>query len=207
MQHPTRPIRRPWAACRHTTRWSLTAALATLVIGSAGSALSQTLTLQQQLARDIYKELVEINTVTATGDTARAADAMAARLRGAGIDDVQVFKPSPHKGNLVARLRGTGARKPILLMAHLDVVEALASDWSFDPFKLTQKDGYFYGRGSADDKFMAATFVANLIRYKQESFTPNRDIILMLETDEEIDDLVEDLQPIVEVYLSIVWRL
>jgi acetylornithine deacetylase/succinyl-diaminopimelate desuccinylase-like protein len=99
---------------------------------------------------------------------------MAARLRAAGFagDDVQVFKPAPRKGNLVARLRGTGTRKPILLMAHLDMVEALASDWSFDPFKLTEKDGYFYGRGSADDKFMAATFVANLIRYKQESFTP-----------------------------------
>ena len=146
MQHPTRPIRRPWAACRHTTHWSVTAALAALVI-AVGPALAQTLTLQQQFARDIYKELVEINTVTATGDAARAADAMAACLRAAGIDDVQVFKPAPRKGNLVARLRGTGARKPILLMAHLDVVEALASDWSFDPFKLTQKDGYFYGLG------------------------------------------------------------
>jgi Peptidase family M20/M25/M40/Peptidase dimerisation domain len=115
---------------------------------------------------------------------------MAARLRAAGFsgDDVQVFKPAPRKGNLVARLRGTGARKPILLVAHLDVVEALASDWSFDPFKLTEKDGYFYGRGSGDDKFMAATFVANLIRYKQENFIPNRDIILALETDEEIGD-------------------
>jgi acetylornithine deacetylase/succinyl-diaminopimelate desuccinylase-like protein len=101
---------------------------------------------------------------------------------------VQVFKPAPRKGNLVARLRGTGARKPILLMAHLDVVEALASDWSFDPFKLTEKDGYFYGRGSNDDKFMAATFVANLIRYKQEGFLPDRDIIVALETDEEIGD-------------------
>jgi acetylornithine deacetylase/succinyl-diaminopimelate desuccinylase-like protein len=101
------------------------AAFAALAIGSVGPALAQTLALQQQFARDIYKELVEINTVTATGDTARAADAMAARLRGAGIDDVQVFKPAPRKGNLVARLRGTGARKPILLMAHLDVVEAL----------------------------------------------------------------------------------
>ena len=188
MQHPTRPIRRPLAAFRHTARQSVTAAFAALAIASIGPALAQTLTPQQQLARDIYKELVEINTVTATGDTARAADAMAARLRGAGIDDVQVFKPAPRKGNLVARLRGTGARKPILLMAHLDLVEALASDWSFDPFKLTEKDGYFYGRGSADDKFMAATFVANLIRYKQESFTPNRDIILVLETDEEIGD-------------------
>ena len=128
MQHPTRPIRRPWAPFRHTARRSVTAAFAAVAIGSVGPALAQTLTLQQQLARDIYKELVEINTVTATGDTARAADAMAARLRGAGIDDVQVFKPSPRKGNLVARLRGTGARKPILLMAHLDVVEALASE-------------------------------------------------------------------------------
>jgi acetylornithine deacetylase/succinyl-diaminopimelate desuccinylase-like protein len=170
-------------------RWFVTAAFAAVAIGSADPALPQTLTLQQQLARDIYKELIEINTVTAIGDTARAADAMAARLRAAGIDDVQVFEPAPRKGNLVARLRGTGARKPILLMAHLDVVEALASDWSFDPFKLTEKDGYFYGRGTADDKFMAATFVANLIRYKQESFTPNRDIILLLETDEEIDDV------------------
>ena len=172
MQHPTRPISRQWATFRHTSRWSVIAAFAALAIGSVGPALAQTFTVQQQLARDIYKELAKINTVTATGDTARAADAMAARLRGAGIDDVQVFKPAPRKGNLVARLRGTGARKPILLMAHLDVVEALASDWSFDPFKLTEKDGYFYGRGSGDDKFMAATFVANLIRYKQESFTP-----------------------------------
>src|SRR6202035_5982839 len=87
-----------------------------------------------------------------------------------------------------ARRRGAGAQKPILLLAHLDVVEALPADWSFDPFKLTEKDGYYYGRGTADDKFMAATFVANLIRYKQENFTPNRDIILALETDEEIGD-------------------
>jgi acetylornithine deacetylase/succinyl-diaminopimelate desuccinylase-like protein len=148
------------------------------------------LTPQQQRALDIYKELVEINTVTQTGDTARAADAMAARLIAAGFDsaDVQVFKPAPRKGNLVARLRGTGARKPILLLAHLDVVEARSEDWSVDPFRLTEKDGYFYGRGSGDDKYMAASFVANLIRYKQEGYRPDRDIILALETDEEILD-------------------
>ena len=124
----------------------------------AEPAHAQTLTPQQQLAFDIYKELVEINTVTATGDTARAAEAMAARLRAAGFDaaDVQVFKPAPRKGNLVARLRGTGARKPILLLAHLDVVEARREDWSIDPFKLIEKDGYFYGRGTGDDKYMAA---------------------------------------------------
>ena len=133
-------------------------------------ARAQSRTAQEQLAVDIYKELVEINTVTETGDTARAAEAMAARLRTAGFSasDVQVFTPAPRKGNLVARLRGTGARKPILLLAHLDVVEARREDWSVDPFKLIEKDGYFYGRGTADDKFMAAAFVANLIRYMQE---------------------------------------
>lgn len=156
------------------------------------AALPQTLTPQQQLAHDIYRELVEINTVTATGDTAKAAEAMAARLRAAGYpgSDVQVFNPAPRKGNLVARLRGTGARKPILLMAHLDVVEARREDWSFDPFKLLEKDGYFYARGSGDDKFMAAAFVANMIRFKKEGFQPNRDVILLLETDEETDGAV-----------------
>src|SRR5258705_9502937 len=153
-------------------------------------ARAQSRAAQQQLAFDIYKELVEINTVTATGDTARAAEAMAARLRTAGLSesDVQVFTPAPRKGNLVARLRGTGARKPILLLAHLDVVEARREDWSVDPFKLIEKDDYFYGRGTADDKFMAAAFVANLIRYKQGGYKPDRDIILALENDEEILD-------------------
>ncbi len=151
---------------------------------------AEALNPQQQLALDIYKELVEINTVTATGDTARAAEAMAARLRAAGFPDADVhaFSPAPRKGNLVARLRGTGARKPILLVAHLDVVPANREDWSVDPFKLIEKDGYFYGRGSGDDKYMAAAFVTNLIRYGQEGYRPDRDIILALETDEEIFD-------------------
>ena len=163
---------------------------AVLAFAVVCTAPAQALTPQQQRAFDIYKELVEINTVTQTGDTARAADAMAARLIAAGFDsaDVQVFKPAPRKGNLVARLRGTGARKPILLLAHLDVVEARSEDWSVDPFRLTEKDGYFYSRGSGDDKYMAASFVANLIRYKQEGYRPERDIILALETDEEMLD-------------------
>jgi acetylornithine deacetylase/succinyl-diaminopimelate desuccinylase-like protein len=154
------------------------------------SGFSQTLSPDQQFARDIYRELVEINTVTATGDTLKAAEAMAARLRAAGFagTNLQVFNPAPRKGNLVARLRGTGARKPILLMAHIDVVEARREDWSVDPFKLLEKEGYFYARGSGDDKFMAATFVVNMIRYKQEGYKPDRDIILLLETDEEIGD-------------------
>ena len=153
-------------------------------------ASAQSPTPQQRLARDIYKELVEINTVTATGDTAKAAEAMAARLRTAGLpaDDVRVFSPAPRKGNLVARLRGSGAKKPIMLLAHIDVVEAKREDWSMDPFRLIEKDGYFYGRGTSDDKFMAVAFVANLIRYRQEGYKPSRDLILVLSTDEEIGD-------------------
>jgi acetylornithine deacetylase/succinyl-diaminopimelate desuccinylase-like protein len=159
-------------------------------ISQPPSVLAQTGTAQQQFAYDIYKELVEINTVPATGDTGKAADAMAARFRAAGFpeSDIHVFKPAPRKGNLVVRLRGTGARRPILLLAHLDVVEALRSDWSFDPFNLTEQDGYYYGRGTLDDKFMVSAFVSNLIRYKQEGFRPERDIIVALETDEEIAD-------------------
>src|SRR3954451_8447868 len=172
-------------------RHALFAALLAAAIAGAPAALrAEALTPQQQLTFDVYKELVEIDTTTATGDTQRAAEAMAARLRGAGFagDDVQVFSPVPRKGNLVARLRGTGKRRPILLLAHLDVVPAKREDWSFDPFKLTEQDGYYYGRGSGDDKFMAAAFVTNLIRYKQEGYSPDRDIIVALETDEEILD-------------------
>ena len=168
------------------------AALLASLLGLAGATPThaQALTAQQQLALDIYKELVEINTVTETGDTGRAADAMAARLRAAGFEgaDLQVFKPAPRKGNLVARLHGSGAKKPILLLAHMDVVAANPADWSVDPFRFTEKDGYYYGRGSGDDKYMAAAFVANFIRYKQEGFRPDRDIILALDTDEETVD-------------------
>src|ERR1700733_11229707 len=147
-------------SCRHALRGRLcVAVIAALVAIAPASLRAEALTPQQQLAFDIYKELVEIKTVTATGDTKQAAEAMAARLRAGGFaeGDVQVFSPAPRKGNLVARLRGTGARRPVLLLAHLDVVPASREDWSYDPFKLTEQDGYFYGRGTGDDKFMAAT--------------------------------------------------
>ena len=162
-----------------------------IALSISSSVFAQALAPHQQLARDIYQELIEINTVTATGDTARAAEAMAARLRAAGFSgaDVQVFTPAPRKGNLVARLRGNGSRKPILLLAHIDVVEAKREDWTVDPFKLIEKDGYFYGRGTMDDKVMAAVFIANLIRYKQEGYKPDRDIIVALEADEEVLDV------------------
>jgi acetylornithine deacetylase/succinyl-diaminopimelate desuccinylase-like protein len=138
-------------------------------------------------AKEIFKELVETNTTHSTGDTTKAAEAMAARFKAAGFADadVRVLAPSAKKGNLVVRYRGTGARRPMILLAHLDVVEAKREDWSMDPFVLTEKDGYFYGRGTADDKTMAAVFVANLLRLKAEGFMPARDIILMLTADEE----------------------
>jgi len=141
----------------------------------------------QQLAHDIYKQLIEINTTDSSGNTTTAAEAMAVRLRAAGFpaSDVQVLAPNPRKGNLVARLHGSTNEKPVLLLAHLDVVEAKREDWSVDPFTFTEKDGYYYGRGTSDDKAMAAIFVANMIRYKQEHFVPKRDIILALTADEE----------------------
>src|SRR5438128_2098893 len=140
-----------------------------------------------ELARDILRELIEIKPTDASGSTTKAAEAMAARLKAAGISssDVEVLGPDPRKGNLVVRYRGRGARKPILLLAHLDVVEARRADWSFDPFQFLERDGYFYGRGTADDKAQAAIWIANLIRFKQEDFKPDRDIIAALTAGEE----------------------
>ncbi len=139
-------------------------------------------------AVEIFKQLIEINTTdTPSGNVTTAAEAVAARLTAAGFAaaDVQVLGPDPRKGNLVARYRGTGARRPILLLAHLDVVEAKREDWSMDPFVFVEKDGFFYGRGTSDDKAMASQFVANLIRLKEEHFVPDRDLILALTADEE----------------------
>jgi acetylornithine deacetylase/succinyl-diaminopimelate desuccinylase-like protein len=144
----------------------------------------------KQFARDVYEELCEIDTTQSAGDTHKASLAMAARLQAAGFTaaDVQVFETAPKRGNLVARLRGSGKKKPLLLLAHLDVVEAKREDWSTNPFELVEKGGYFYARGSGDDKYMATAFLVNLIRYKQEGYRPDRDLILALTTDEEISD-------------------
>ena len=150
------------------------------------------LTADQQLALDIYKELVEINSTTDAPGTTKAAEAMAARLRGAGFSetDVQVLSSGPTDGNLVARLRGSGAsgQKPILLLAHLDVVAARREDWTMDPFTFVEKDGFYYGRGTSDDKAMAAIWIANMIRMKREGFVPDRDLIVALTADEEGGD-------------------
>jgi acetylornithine deacetylase/succinyl-diaminopimelate desuccinylase-like protein len=141
----------------------------------------------QKLTHDIYKQLIEINTSYSTGATTPAAQAVAERLKAAGFpdSDIQVLGAAPHKMNVVARYHGTGQRKPLLLLAHLDVVEAKRSDWSMDPFLLTEKDGFYYGRGTIDDKAQAAIWIANLIRYKREGFKPDRDLIVALTADEE----------------------
>ena len=164
-----------------------TVALPTMLLAQAqqGSALRP----EQQLAHDVYKELVEINTADSTGNVTTAATAVANRFRAAGFPASDIFEGGgrPDKGNVVIRYHGTGARKPILLLAHLDVVQALPTDWSPDipPFKLTERGGYYYGRGSGDDKAMASIFIANLLRMKQENYKPDRDIILALTADEE----------------------
>src|SRR5262249_55236985 len=163
---------------------------AVLILTTAGQAGE--LSPRQQAFRQIYQELVEINTTDSVGDTVKAADAMAAHLRAAGLKDVQVLSSGARKGNLVARLRGTGARRPMLLLAHLDVVEAKREDWDSDPFKLQEIDGTFRARGAIDDKAMAAIFVANLIEYVKEGFRPDRDIILALTADEELSDSPHD---------------
>ncbi len=169
-------------------RGGLWSALALSLVLTPLTVGAQARTGEQAALREIYRELVEINTTDSVGDNTRAAEAMAARLLAAGFPaaDVQVLAPAPRKGNLVARFRGTGARKPLLLLAHLDVVEARREDWTTDPFTLVEKDGYFYGRGTSDDKAMAAIFVDTLIRLKREGFQPTRDIILALTADEEL---------------------
>lgn len=132
-----------------------------------------------QRALEIFKQLIEINTTDSVGNVTTAANAVADRLKAAGFPaaDVQVLGPDPRKFNLVARYHGTGARRPLLLLAHLDVVEAKREDWSFDPFVFLEDDGFFYGRGTSDDKAMASILVANLTRLKQDGFRPARDLI------------------------------
>ncbi len=141
----------------------------------------------RQLAHDIFKQLIEINTTDSAGSTTVAAQAMAKRLLDAGFaaSDVQVLGPNDRKGNLVARLRGTGAHRPVLLIGHLDVVEARREDWTSDPFQFVEKDGYFYGRGTQDMKGGDAVYVTTFIRLKREGYKPDRDLILALTADEE----------------------
>ena len=157
------------------------------------------------LERDILKQLVEINTSDSARHTDVAAKAMQARLSEAGIpqQDMQIIQTGPGINNLVVRYRGNGGTaKPILLMAHLDVVDARREDWSFDPFTFREDGGYYYGRGSSDNKAGAAMLVASFIRYKKEGFVPNRDLIIVLTGDEETNG--EGIQGVVEHHRDLV---
>jgi acetylornithine deacetylase/succinyl-diaminopimelate desuccinylase-like protein len=152
-------------------------------------AQTRALSPNDQRARDIFEQLINTNTTGSSGSTTAAAKAMADWLLKAGFPpaDVQIIGPdSSPNHNLVARYRAASSRlKPILLLAHIDVVKAKREDWSFDPFTLTEKDGFFYGRGTLDVKDGAAILVATLARLKQEGYKPNRDLILALTTGEE----------------------
>jgi acetylornithine deacetylase/succinyl-diaminopimelate desuccinylase-like protein len=168
---------------------ALVTALA-LALGAPGPRQGPASVAADPLAREIFKELIEINTTDSSGSTTQAAEAMAARLRAAGFPaaDMQVIGPNARKGNLVMRMRGSEKGRPILLLGHTDVVEARREDWSMDPFTFVERDGYFYGRGTTDMKDMAAAWVTALIRFKREGFTPARDLILALTADEEGGD-------------------
>jgi acetylornithine deacetylase/succinyl-diaminopimelate desuccinylase-like protein len=143
----------------------------------------------RQLAHDVFKELVEINTTDSVGNTTLAANAMQKRLLAAGFApaDMAVLGPNERKGNLVVRYRGAAGSKlkPILIIAHTDVVEARREDWTTDPFKFVEKDGYFYGRGTQDMKVSDAIAVVDFIRLRKEGYVPDRDLILALTADEE----------------------
>lgn len=208
----------PHSALRRAAVRALAVAIAATTIAmparsqaNARQAGAQGLSPDQALAREIFAQLIEINTVDGVGGTTPAADAMAKRFLAAGFPaaDVTVLGPRPDKGNLVVRYRGRGVGKPVLLLAHLDVVQALASDWSLDPFTFTEKDGYYYGRGTTDDKAMAALFVATLLRMKREGYVPEHDIVLALTADEEggtangVQWLLQNQRPLIDAELAL----
>jgi acetylornithine deacetylase/succinyl-diaminopimelate desuccinylase-like protein len=140
-----------------------------------------------KLSHDIFKQLIEINSTDSVGSVTAAAEAMAQRFRDAGFADadMHILGPNDRKKNLVVRLHGSGKYKPLLLIGHLDVVEANREDWTTDPFVFVEKDGFYYGRGTQDMKSGDAIMATTLIRFKKEGFTPDRDIILALTADEE----------------------
>ncbi|MGB8474147.1 MAG: M20/M25/M40 family metallo-hydrolase [Candidatus Acidiferrum sp.] len=168
-------------------RWILTL---WVLLGLGPIAFAQNQEDTKQQSRDIFKQLIEINTTDSVGNVTTASEAMAKRFRDAGFpaQDVIVAGPNVRKKNLIVRLHGAGRQKPILFLAHLDVVEARREDWTTDPFQFIEKDGYFYGRGTSDIKDGAAILVENFIRMKKSGVVPKGDLILALTADEENGD-------------------
>ncbi len=158
---------------------------ASLCLGQSGRAQNREAVNQE--ARAIFKQLIEINTTDSVGNVTKASEAMAERFLAAGfpLQDVRIAGPNERKKNLVVRFHGSGQKKPILFIGHLDVVEARREDWTTDPFQFIEQDGYFYGRGTQDMKEGDALLVTTFIRLKREGFVPDRDLILALTADEE----------------------
>jgi acetylornithine deacetylase/succinyl-diaminopimelate desuccinylase-like protein len=188
-----------------TTRtWFLSSALCFIFLCSYSQAQIDDAT--KQLSHDIFKQLIEINTTDSVGNVSTAAEAMAQRFRDAGFSDgdLHILGPNDRKKNLVVRFHGSGKHKPVLLIGHLDVVEARRDDWTTDPFQFVEKDGYFYGRGTQDMKDGDAIMVTTLLRFKKEGYMPDRDIILALTADEEggtsngVDWLIKNSRELVE---------
>ncbi len=176
---------------------SVSAAIVTALFAVQGRA--QAPSSDETAFRELYKQLVETNTTRSVGSCTKAAEAMQARLVAGGIakSDTQILAPAerPQDGALIAVLHGSDKlAKPILLLAHIDVVEAKREDWERDPFKLVEEDGWFYARGSSDDKAMAAVFTDNLIRYKKEGFVPKRSLKLALTCGEETPDVFNSVK-------------
>ena len=172
----------PMAAATYETTTGAIAGTATTAMAADDSGLER--------FRGIYKELVETDTTLSVGDCTLAGQRMAARLKAAGYpdEDLRVFVPTGHpkEGGLLAVLHGSDpSAKAILMLAHVDVVEAKREDWTRDPFTLMEEGGYFYGRGVADMKAQAAIWVDNMIRYREEGFKPKRSIKLALTCGEE----------------------
>lgn len=182
-------------------------ALAALALASPAAAQAPR---PDQLAfRDLYKELIEINTTLSVGSCTAASQAMAARLKAAGYadSDLQIIvKPDrPKDGNLVATLKGSDPKaKPILLLAHVDVVEANRADWERDPFTLIEEGGFFYARGASDDKAMAAIFADNMARYKKEGFKPKRTVKMALTCGEETPDTFNGVEYLIANHRDLV---
>ena len=161
--------------------------LCSLLVFQAANAQRNIPEDDRELLHEIYKELIEYKSTVEEENNTIAAEGMAAWLQAAGFpaEDIFIGGALPHKGNVVARYRGTGVKEPIVMMAHLDVVTAQRDDWNLDPFVLNEDEDYYYGRGTIDDKAMAAIFIANLIRFKREGYVPDRDFIVALTSDEE----------------------
>src|SRR5512140_1813644 len=151
------------------------AGLLGLLVASAATAQQQSSTTFHQLGHAILRELIETNTTGSSGNTTAAAEQLGTRFKDAGFPeaDIQIVGPTPKNRNFIVRYRGSGAHKPVLLLAHLDVVEAKRSDWTYDPFALSEHDGYFYGRGTQDQKGGAAMLVTTLLRLKAEKVVPD----------------------------------